>query len=157
MTAECTRFAELLSSFAAADLDEADREAVAAHVAACPDCAAAVRRYEALASLATAEAAAPPPPLPSSLARTIRSRAPHTAPTAPVVEHDVMTLDEVAVYLRVPLQALEPELPTMPVFELGGRLLCRRVALLEWIEERERRARRQLLLRVVTTPSSHTP
>lgn len=157
MRDECTRFAELLSSFAAADLDGADREAVAAHVAGCPDCAAAVRRYEALASLATAEAAAPPPPLPSSMAQAIRSRLPRTKPVEAVLEHDVMTLDEVAIYLRVPLQDLEPELPTMPVFELGGRLLCRRVALLEWIEERERRARRRLLLRVVTTPSSQTP
>lgn len=50
----------------------------------------------------------------------------------------VMTLAEVAAYLRVTPAVIEGLLGQLPCFELGGRLLFRREAVDEWIQHRER-------------------
>jgi len=53
-------------------------------------------------------------------------------------EPEVMTLQEVARYLRLTPEELEGLVLELPVFELAWQLRLRRQKLLEWIESRER-------------------
>lgn len=49
----------------------------------------------------------------------------------------VMTLIEVADYLRTTQETVENNLDEIPCFEFGGKLLFRKEAVDEWIRERE--------------------
>lgn len=51
---------------------------------------------------------------------------------------EIMTLEEVADFLRVSVDDLEDVASELPAFELGGRIRVRRSRLIEWIEKRER-------------------
>jgi hypothetical protein len=51
---------------------------------------------------------------------------------------EVMTLPEVAEFLRIDEADLAEILDELPAFELAGRLRVRRARLVEWIEHRER-------------------
>lgn len=51
---------------------------------------------------------------------------------------DVMTIEEVAEFLRVSPEELERISDELPAFELAGRIRVRRAKLLEWVEQRER-------------------
>ena len=51
---------------------------------------------------------------------------------------DVMTLDEVAEFLRLPLEALDELVTELPAFEVAGFVRVRRERLTEWLCERER-------------------
>jgi len=53
-------------------------------------------------------------------------------------ESEIMTLAEVAEFLRVSESELDVGDWGLPVFEIGGRLRVRRARLVEWIEQRER-------------------
>jgi anti-sigma factor RsiW len=153
---DCALVETVLSAYEKGDLASGEREAVAAHLSSCPACRAALDDFAALTALAVAEAASVPPALGAA---SSASGAPSTSP-APAerlleaikaevaaeaalatVEHEIMTFDEVAAYLRVAPDELEAELSTLPFFELGGRLRIRRSRLVAWVEEREGRAR----------------
>jgi hypothetical protein len=64
----------------------------------------------------------------------------------PEVLPEVLTVAEVARYLRVTREELNGELEGMPFFEFAGGLRMRRESLLSWIEDREAWSRRQKLL-----------
>ena len=66
---------------------------------------------------------------------------------------EVLTIEEVAAFLRVDPDELEDDLVSMPVFEIGGRLRMRKSKLLEWMEERERRSLARRLLATTTDPT----
>jgi hypothetical protein len=55
----------------------------------------------------------------------------------PPGEHDVMSLEEVARYLRISEEDLEAIADQLPTFEIAGRIRVRRARLVEWIEQRE--------------------
>lgn len=59
---------------------------------------------------------------------------------------EILTVAEVARYLRVTREELEAELDNLPFFEFAGRLRMRRESLLAWVEERESWSRRQRFL-----------
>lgn len=52
-------------------------------------------------------------------------------------DHDILTFDEVAGYLRVTPNILEDYLDDIPCFELGGKLLFRKDAVMDWVYKRE--------------------
>lgn len=56
---------------------------------------------------------------------------------------DVMTLDEVAQYLRITSQQLGEIMHELPAFEMAGQVRVRREALVKWIEQKERNYTRQ--------------
>ncbi len=64
---------------------------------------------------------------------------------APAQPRPVMTLDEVAAYLRVSPATIEELLPEIPCFELGGQLLFRRDSIDAWTRNRERKLRYEML------------
>jgi anti-sigma factor RsiW len=61
----------------------------------------------------------------------------------PAREPEVMTLQEVADFLRISLEDLYEAVDDLPAFELAGRILVRRERLIEWIDKREQAYRRQ--------------
>jgi hypothetical protein len=63
----------------------------------------------------------------------------------PAPAPDIMTLPELAGYLRVSAELVTDMLTELPCFELGGRLLFRRSAIDTWIAGREQRFRYELL------------
>jgi hypothetical protein len=50
---------------------------------------------------------------------------------------EIMTIEELARYLRVPVEAIEQELATLPAFEVAGELRFRRDRVTEWVRRRE--------------------
>jgi len=57
----------------------------------------------------------------------------------PTPAREIMTLDEVAEFLRLGPDEMDEVADELPAFELAGRLRVRRARLIEWIEHRERR------------------
>ena len=51
---------------------------------------------------------------------------------------EILTVEETARLLRVPVRDLVEKAGEMPFFDIGGRLRIRRERLLEWIREREK-------------------
>jgi hypothetical protein len=50
---------------------------------------------------------------------------------------EIVTLDEVAAYLRISLDQMGEIIEDLPVFEIAGQIRLRRAKLIEWIEQRE--------------------
>ena len=129
---------EELAALAVGELPD-DREGqVLEHLSVCDRCR---RRLEAVRRAdATLETLSPCPPPGEALlaARKALSRVVREPAAA-----DVMTLDEVAAFLRVGLDELEDIIEALPAFEFAGRIRVRRDRLIEWIRQRERDYTRQ--------------
>jgi hypothetical protein len=128
---------EELSAFTLGDLSTGKQDDLREHIAACASC------RERVAALADVDAAleAMPAARPSctALLATRRALAGVTRGGAP----EVMTLEEVADFLRIGMDDLDEIVEELPAFELGGQIRCRRESLLAWIERREREFSRQ--------------
>lgn len=131
MTCEVTY--ERLAVFAAGDLESAEEDEIRRHASACGRCR---ERLEALRQTDAALAALPPvepPPATVQAARQVLSEA--TREAAP---RRIMTLDEVAAFLRLAGEQLDEIVEELPAFELAGQIRVRRERLIEWVEQRER-------------------
>jgi len=125
---------EALAEFAAGDMAADRARAIEEHLPQCERCR---RRLEALRK-ADALVQALPRMEPSARASLNVRRAVSKeirGGDAP----EIMTLDEVARFLRISPDALEEIAEELPAFELGGQIRVRRARLVEWVEERERR------------------
>lgn len=114
------------------DLSPAAGRRLEAHLAACPKCSALVgvlqRQEEALrAEIGRA--------VPTAVLARLR----HSLPPAEATSAwpDVMTLDEVARYLRIALDDLDRFASDLPAFEVAGQVRVRRTELVKWISRRE--------------------
>lgn len=103
------------------------------HVVACPRC----RRLLALLDAADAQLAALPRMQPSADALLTTRRA-LSEITRGGHAPEIMTLEEVAEYLRMDADTLGEIAEELPAFELAGQVRVRRTQLVEWIEQRER-------------------
>ena len=129
---------EELSALAGGELDRERAAELREHVAACGDCR---RRLAELGQIDEILKALPPvlPPAEAvlaarrALAREIR----------PVPALEIMTLEEVAEFLRITPQQLGEVVEELPAFELAGQIRIARQRLLEWIRQRERDYPRQ--------------
>lgn len=145
---DCSTCEELLSRFEKGELDTEETKAVEGHLASCADCRHVLDEYRSLSNLSATDSG---PLLEADRAQRALSAildelAIHTTVDA---LPEVMTIEEVAAFLRVEPDDLDVELDTLPAFEIGGRLRVRRSRLLEWIEERERKARSRRILSLV--------
>jgi len=129
---------EELAAVAAGELNAAREAEVLAHL---PDCERCRRRVAALrrADNVLAGLRAPEPPAEAVLAARRAVAAIVHRPEAV----EVLTLDEVAEFLRITPEQLDELVEELPAFELAGHVRVRRARLVEWIERRERDYARQ--------------
>jgi hypothetical protein len=124
---------EQLAAWSCGDVPAAPSQAIEQHVESCDVC----RRR--LVNLKTADAAMRllrplvPPAETILAARRLLSEE-----IRPSRQPDILTLEEVAAFLRIDAGELRPFVEELPAFELGGSIRVRRSRLLEWIEQRER-------------------
>ncbi|MGD2174366.1 MAG: zf-HC2 domain-containing protein [Candidatus Brocadiaceae bacterium] len=123
---------EQLARFTAGDLEPNEAAEVRDHVEGCAECRRRVeslRRIDrGLNSLRRIE---------PSASVLMAARRLLSAETRGRSGPEIMTLQEVAEFLRVPEDALEPVADELPAFEIGGHIRVRRTRLVEWIETRE--------------------
>ena len=124
---------EELAAFAAGDV-EPDRQAeIRAHADACDDCRgrlAALRRSDAaLAAL---------PRISPAGGAILAARRAIAELTRAEPQHQIMTLEEAAEFLRISPEQLGEIAEELPAFELAGQIRIRRERLLEWLQKRER-------------------
>lgn len=124
---------EQLAAYSQADLSPDRHQAIERHLASCATC------RQRLANLRTLDAALPSLPAETPPAETIlAARRFLSAEIRPPRESEILTLEEVADFLRIDPRDLGPYVEDLPAFELGGQIRVRRSRLLEWIEQRER-------------------
>lgn len=135
MTCELTDLE--LAELSAGDLTPEQAAKIEQHVAACAECQRhlAVLR-EADNVLRTLPRMAPPA---HAVLDTRRLLADEFASG----ETEIMTLDDVAAFLRISPDELGEIVGELPAFELAGRVRVRRARLVEWIEQQEIRYRMQ--------------
>jgi len=131
---------ETLAQFAAGDMDAAEISDVEAHIAQCPECR---RRLEAVrktdAALCLLKRAEPSAQALLATRRLISDEIRIPQPS------EIMTLDDVAEFLRIGPAGMEEIAEELPAFALAGEIRIRRAKLLEWIEHRERQYLRQTI------------
>jgi hypothetical protein len=131
----CTTCQEHLPEYQERGLPQETTEAVRQHLAACADCRQQQQRdTELLAATRALPRTRPRPEVILITSSKIHAAAPAQARTdfGPVLD-----IHDLAEYLRVEPDLLENYVEEIPHFELGGRLLFRRVAVETWIAERE--------------------
>jgi hypothetical protein len=131
----CETYAETLPEFLEGALAPDSAADVAMHLADCAGCRGELQFVRTL----TAVARKLPQPQPgdavvlkmmeAALGSATRGRRSEYGP--------VMDVEELADYLRVDRETLEPYLDDIPCFELGGKLLFRRQTIEEWIQQKE--------------------
>jgi len=129
---------EELAVFVDGDMAPGRLAEIDRHVKDCQDCADrldALKRGDALLG-------AMPPAAPSAGAILAARRA-ISAIIRPEQSTEIMTLDEVADFLRITPDQLGEVVEELPAFELAGQIRLRRETLVEWIQQRERDYTRQ--------------
>ncbi len=125
---------EELAAFLAGDVPPERAESIRRHVDGCESCSERLAHLrEVDASLSRLERTRPSPGALLGLRRALAEE------LRPRREVEVMTLDEVAEFLRLSPSEMDEIVEELPLFEIAGRLRVRRARLVEWIEERERR------------------
>lgn len=130
---DCEVSWEELAALAAGELHADRARELERHLSACATCQGRLKALKgvdaALPTLARME--------PSAAALLAARRALSElvrGPRAP----EIMTLEEVAQFLRVTVDDLTEVAAELPAFEIAGRIRVRRSRLIEWIEQRER-------------------
>lgn len=130
----CELTYEQLSQLAAGDLDPSRAQELERHVSQCNACQA---RLQALGEVDGVLRRLPRREPSARTVLAVRDRLLEEARGDQ--EPEIMTLDEVASFLRIPLADLEELVADLPVFEVAGHVRVRRSRLLEWIAGQERR------------------
>lgn len=134
MTMDCKVCRERLSEYEARELPPADAEAVRRHLESCAECRGQRAR---LARLAEAVDTLPEEEPPESLSFAVRREVDRLLAPGLSTAPEILTIEELARYLRVPVEAIEDELTTLPAFEVAGELRFRKDRVAEWIRRRE--------------------
>ena len=133
MNMNCPWTDEELAARASGDLPAEAAQSLDDHLRRCDSCC---RRLEAIRCVDAALSVLPRHlPSMTSMLQVRRSLAAQTRGRS---EPEILTLEELAEFLRVSLEELGEVVDTLPAFELGGQVRVRRAMLLEWLEHRER-------------------
>ena len=141
----CTVDPERLVAWLDGDLHRAAAARLAVHVETCPTCSDQMARLAHQAHVLRSELDRE---VPAAVLARLRSVLPAADPTAP--GPDLMTLDEVARYLRITLDDLDQIASDLPAFEVAGQIRVRRAELRQWIARREQEYAAQRLLEETT-------
>lgn len=131
----CETYAELLPEFLDGALAPDAAADVAMHLGECAGCRSELQFVRKLTS--AAQGLPKPQPgdgvilkmMQAALGPATRERRSEYGP--------VLDVEELADFLRVDRETLEPYLDDIPCFELGGKLLFRRKTIEEWIQQKE--------------------
>ena len=123
---------EELAGFVSGDVEESRVRIIEAHVSECQACR---RRLEVLSQVDSSlnQLHRSEPPASALLkARRILSAELRASETP-----EIMTLDDIARFLRVDDDALGEIVEDLPAFEIAGEIRVRRAKLIKWVEQRE--------------------
>jgi hypothetical protein len=123
-----------LAAYTAGETDGERALWLDAHAAECADCRSrldALRRSDAALALLR--------PVEPSQAAVLATRRLLADEIREKRVPEILTLEEVAEFLRIRPEELEEIVEELPAFELAGRIRVRREKLVEWVEEREKR------------------
>jgi excisionase family DNA binding protein len=129
---ECTVSYDELAQYAAGDTAPERAQEIKEHLVACEACR---HRLEALTEVDRGLSVLRPFEPPARAIWQTRQALSRELRGSSVPE--IMTLDEVAAFLRVSVDDLEQIVTDLPAFEVGGKIRIRHAALLEWVEQRE--------------------
>jgi anti-sigma factor RsiW len=124
------------------DLEPDGAAELAAHVATCVACRDEEARIARIRGALAAGGPDEEPPPASEVLDRVMAR---VGAGSPVPDHAVLTPQDVAAMLRVPVEEVFARLDELPCFEFAGRVRFRRRALEEWMERQEERWRQQAL------------
>lgn len=122
-----------LTALAAGDLEEKDQTEIQKHISRCPQCQKRMVMIKEADS--TLQSLSPVKP---AAAAVLMARRAISEVTRNASRIEIMTLDEVADFLRITPDELGEIVEQLPAFELAGRIRVRRARLIEWIQQRER-------------------
>jgi hypothetical protein len=133
----CDTYAEWLSAQLDGELDAEHVRELNAHLATCEACQETQRIMRGLA----ADVQGLPRLAPTDRSTLAINVAIHQLAPKPrrMDFGPIMDIEELAEFLRVPLETVGHYLDDLPSFELGGKLLFRRSSVERWIEGREHR------------------
>ena len=140
----CNVSYEELAAFAVRDASPERTPWLQEHVQQCPTCQ---KKLNALAELDGALRRLPRAAPSGQAVLNVRRALSRGMPSR---EPEIMTLQEVADFLRISLEDLYETVDELPAFELAGRILVRRAKLVEWIQTREKAYRRQTIQSEIT-------
>lgn len=130
---KCPDFRTRMPAYIDGDLPQQEREALENHLAKCRSCH---RQFDSLKQGDAALASLGQLPVPAGILN--QARAEITTGSGLETLSEIMTLNEVAAFLKIDSRVLGDLVEQLPLFELAGNLRIRRQALLDWIRERER-------------------
>ena len=130
---ECDVIYEELAAFAFGELDPQQRARIGRHLDACDRCRKRIEALRRADELLTSLPPLEPPTWAILAARRALSEAADGRKA-----HEIMTLAEVAQFLRISAEQLGEVVEDLPAFELAGQVRVRRARLIEWIQQRER-------------------
>ena len=131
----CESCREKLSELLAGELDAIHAAGVRQHLADCPSCARLLEAMRTTADMTDRLLDMDPP---RALCLRIMAQTGDGFGPDLAAAPEIMTPEQLARFLQVPLAKLEDEIGALPSFEIAGELRFRKDRLLEWIEERER-------------------
>jgi len=126
-----------LAELSAGDLPPERSAEIEQHVAACADC------QRRVAALRKADGVLRALPRMAPSARAVLDTRHLLADELDGNESEIMTLDDVATFLKISPDELDEIAGELPAFELAGQVRVRRARLVEWIEQQEVRYRMQ--------------
>ncbi len=129
----CPSSAEDLSAYLLGEADATRAEAIEKHL---DECCACRQRMAGLRQLEDAFATMQQPEPPAAAVLRARRRLRSLLGADP--DPQVMTLPEVAEFLRISGDELAVLVPDLPAFEIAGQIRVRRGKLIDWVEKRER-------------------
>lgn len=131
----CDKYQELVPEFLEGALDADAAADVATHLA---DCAACRAELGFVRNLTAAARRLPQPKVSDEAVLRMMERVRHGPGQPRRIEFGpVLDVKDLAEYLRMDVDALEPHLADIPCFELGGKLLFRRQTVEAWIQQKE--------------------
>jgi len=130
---DCNVPYEQLARFAAEELNPEQARTIEEHMESCAACRC---RLDALEAVDAALSGLPR--MEPSASAVLATRRALSQEVRGAAAPEVMTLDEVAEFLRISLDELEEVVLELPAFELAGQLRVRRSKLVEWVAARER-------------------
>lgn len=130
---DCNVTYEELAAWKAGDLPSLRSRRLKVHTAACATCRKRLATFEQ-ADLLLHSMSSPAPAAAAILAA--RRRLATVTRAGPASE--IITMEEVAEFLRLTPEQVGELIDELPAFELAGQIRIRRQKLLDWIEQRER-------------------